>query len=199
MAKFEFSPHRELNGKHSRLSPSSPQWLRYDADKMYNRFMTEKKKAEGTYLHDLAQRLIITKTQLRPLKKALNMFVNDAIGFNMDSEVVLKYSENAFGTADAIKFTEGDKKGTGHLQIHDLKTGVSKPHWDQLFVYAALFCLEYGYKPHNLTFQCRLYQGNGWTEEAPEPDYIAEIMDTIEELDSVIIQAKEETGGLFGQ
>lgn len=198
MAKFDFSPHRELNGKHSRLSPSGPTWLRYDDETMYRRFMTEKKKAEGTYLHDLAQRMIITKTQCRDLKKAFNMFVNDAIGFGMESEVILKYSDNAFGTADAIKFTPQGKT-KGHLQIHDLKTGVSKPHWDQLFVYAALFCLEYGYKPTNLTFQCRLYQGNGWTEEEPEPEYIAEIMETIKRLDIVINTARQETGGLFGQ
>ena len=40
------------------------------------------------------------------MKKALNMFVNDAIGFKMTSEQVLYYSDNSFGTADAILFKD---------------------------------------------------------------------------------------------
>ena len=45
------------------------------------------------------------------------MFVNDTIGYRMSTEQILFYSENAFGTTDAISI-KGNK-----LRIHDLKTG----------------------------------------------------------------------------
>lgn len=48
---------------------------------------------------------------------SVNAFVNDAIGYRMDPEVLLYYSDNAFGTADAISFIDGV------LRIFDLKTG----------------------------------------------------------------------------
>ena len=72
-------------------------------------------------------------------KATFNAYVNDAIGYGLDPEVVLYHSENAFGTADAIGFDE--KKHL--LRIHDLKTGVTRVNMVQLHIYAALFCLEY--------------------------------------------------------
>lgn len=36
------------------------------------------------------------------------------------------------------------------LRIHDLKTGISPVHMDQLLIYAALFCLEYKIKPGSI-------------------------------------------------
>ena len=37
--------------------------------------------------------------KLPNLKKTLNLYVNDAIGFKMNPEQTLVYSENCFGTA----------------------------------------------------------------------------------------------------
>lgn len=70
----------------------------------------------------------------------------------MSTEVVLYYSDRFFGTADSISFRNGV------LRIHDLKTGKTPVHMDQLMVYAALFCLEYKIKPGDIDFELRIYQ-----------------------------------------
>ena len=62
------------------------------------------------------------------------MYVNDAIGFKMTPEQILYYSDNCFGTADAILFRNN------FLRIHDLKTGkISGTHGAAFEIYAALF------------------------------------------------------------
>jgi hypothetical protein len=81
-------------------------------------------------------------------------YVNDAIGFGMDPEVEVKYNEDCFGTADALKYSEKEK----FLRIHDLKTGTTPAHMEQLMIYAALYCLQHRYKPYEMSFECRLYQ-----------------------------------------
>ena len=68
-----------------------------------------------SYTH-LAIRL---KRKQPKIKETVCMHINDAIGFRMEPEVVLKYSLNCFGTADAICFRNKT------LRIHDLKTGES--------------------------------------------------------------------------
>ena len=113
------------------------------------------------------------------------MFVNDAIGFSMESEQVLYYSDNCFGTADAIKFKDN------FLQIHDLKTGLSKPSFKQLDIYAALFCLEYGEDPHKIQIEQRLYQGKGYEINLPDPDLIADIMTKIVMYDKLLDEIKQ--------
>ena len=70
------------------------------------------------------------RVKLPKTKQTLNMHVNDAIGFKMDPEVVLYYSENCFGTADAISFKDN------LLRIHDLKTGFSETNILQLKIYS---------------------------------------------------------------
>ena len=41
----------------------------------------------------------------------------------------------------------------------------------QLEVYAALFCLEYGYKPNDIGIELRLYQSDEVIVEEPRPRY----------------------------
>jgi hypothetical protein len=112
------------------------------------------------------------------------MHINDAIGFRMEPEVVLKYSLNCFGTADAICFRNKT------LRIHDLKTGESPAKMDQLMIYAALYCLEYDVNPCDIKTVLRIYQFNNFMEYEPEPNAIKEIMDIIIEFDGVIDQVK---------
>jgi hypothetical protein len=119
-------------------------------------------------------------------EKTLNMFVNDAIGYKMESEQILLYSENCFGTADAICFRNDI------LRIHDLKTGELKTHMEQLMIYAALFCLEYKVKPHDIQIVLRIYQNNEIVELEPEPDDIVHIMDRIISADKIISSIKEQ-------
>lgn len=136
-------------------------------------------------LHDFASQAIKKRIKLSNAKKALNLFVNDAIGYRMESEIPLFYSVNSFGTVDAISFKDG------LLRIHDLKTGITKPSFKQLDIYAALFCLEYDVNPEDIRFEERLYQGNGFTVSEPDGSYIREVMNTIINCDAILEDIKQ--------
>lgn len=104
------------------------------------------------------------------------MYVNHSIGFKMNPEQVLYYSDNCFGTADALIYVQRSKT----LRVFDLKTGETEASFDQLFVYAALFCLEYKFKPFDIEYDLRIYQNNEiFTIEVNKAD-IAFIMDKIQ-------------------
>jgi hypothetical protein len=62
----------------------------------------------------------------------------------------------------------------------------------QLEVYAALFCLEYGYKPIDIQMELRIYQNN--EIEICNPDYeeITYISDKIITFDKYLMKLKEE-------
>lgn len=183
---MQWNDHYNLSGKHAFIGASSHSWLNYTPEKMQQVYLNSLKKEQGTQLHLLASMSIKNRVKLASLKKALNLFVNDAIGFNMSSEQVLYYSDYCFGTADAIRFQDGE------LRIHDLKTGDGPVvHFDQLDIYSALFCLEYDVDPKKVTFVERLYQGNKWTESSPMPEDIQVIMDNIQEFDKVIRKTQE--------
>lgn len=177
---MEWQQHYNLKEKHAFLSPSSYHWINYDEAKLESVWMNNLQKEKGTMLHAFASVAIKEGLKLAKLKKALNLFVNDAIGFGMESEQVLYYSDNCFGTADAIKYIEEEDL----LMIHDLKTGVSRPSFNQLYIYCALFCLEYGKDPYKTTMCCRLYQGSDFKEVVAEPDMVAMIMDKIVTFDA---------------
>jgi hypothetical protein len=178
--------HSDLKDLHAFLSPSNYHWLNYTPEKLETVYINQKAKEEGTVLHDFASMAINKRIKLANVKKALNMFVNDAIGYGMASEQVLFYSYNSFGTADAISFKNN------LLRIHDLKTGVTKPSFKQLDIYAALFCLEYGVNPETIRVEERLYQGNGYEVSIPEPLYIKDVMNKVVESDEILEAVKQQ-------
>jgi hypothetical protein len=112
--------------------------------------------------------------------------VNDAIGYRMTPEQVLYYSENCFGTADAISFRED------LLRIHDLKTGTTPAKMTQLLIYAALFCLEYHIKPNDIAMELRIYQNDDVIIHSPEVNEIVPLMDKIQSFDKLITNLKLE-------
>lgn len=175
---MNWNPHYELTGKHAFLSPSNPSWHNYDDEKLIARFETSDAKQRGTEMHEFAKRDILFGLKYgvkRPQSKTTyNMYVNDAIGYRMTPEQVLYYSEFCFGTADAISFNRNV------LRIHDFKSGTTPAHMEQLYTYAALFCLEYRYDPHDLKFILRIYQNNEIVEARPTGDEIQAFMDEIE-------------------
>lgn len=177
---MNFNDHSDLKDAHSFLSPSSYHWLNYTPEKLITTYNNVKAKEEGTVLHAFASIAIQKRLKQANQKKALNMFVNDSIGYKMTSEQVLYYSRNSFGTADAISFKDN------LLRIFDLKTGITKPSFKQLDIYAALFCLEYGIDPSTIEIETRIYQGNGFEVTVPEPLYIRDIMTKIIESDIII-------------
>lgn len=106
---MKFNKYSHLTGLHATLSPSGSSWLRYSPEKVKSVWLNNIRKQEGTELHQLASDMINKGVRAAKLKNAFNMFVNDAIGFDMESEVLLYYSDNCFGTADAIQYYEHDK------------------------------------------------------------------------------------------
>lgn len=136
-------------------------------------------------MHELAHRAITLKIELSKSNKTLATYVNDAIKYKMASEQTLYYSDNCFGSPDAIAFRR--KK----LRIHDLKNGISRASVHQLEVYAALFCLEYDVNPYEIQIELRIYQNEEVTIYDADPNQINEIMGTIIEFDMRIQFMKE--------
>lgn len=176
-----FNTHSDLAGKHAFLSASKYHWTNYDDEKLDATYLTHLAAVRGTQFHELAMNLIRMGVKLPRSAKTLNMYVNDAIGFRMETEQVLKFSDNAFGTVDAISFRKN------LLRIHDLKTGVNKCSMRQLEIYAAFFCLEYGFKPTEIDIELRIYQNDEVQILIPEdPHDIIEIMDKTRRFDQLL-------------
>lgn len=175
-----FNKHYKLEGLHAPFSASSPYWLRYDDEKAISVYENKQAAEMGTRLHDWAKKTIDLGIKQPRSKKTIYAYVNDAIGFKMDTEVVLYYSDRFFGTADAICFRNN------FLRIHDLKTGVGPVHMEQLMIYAALFCLEYRIKPINIQIELRIYQNDEVVYSNPSADDILQIMEQIIHLDKLL-------------
>ena len=183
---MNFNKHSKLEGQHAFLGASKYHWINYDEAKVadsYSKFLAAQK---GTVLHEFAAQCIRLGQKLPKSQKTLNMYVNDAIGFKMIPEQVLYFSDNCFGTADAITFRND------LLRIHDLKTGVTPAHMEQLEIYAALFCLEYHKKPSDIDIELRLYQSNEILVHNPTAEDIEPIMDKIISFDKIISKLKTE-------
>lgn len=185
---MNFNNHFNLQGKHAFLSASKYHWINYDDDKLAETYSRQQATLQGTLLHDFAAQCITLGQKLPKSNKTLNVYVNDAIGFKLEPEQVLYYSDNCFGTADAISFRNK------FLRIHDLKTGIIPAHMEQLEIYAALFCLEYNQKPEDIGMELRLYQNNEVLVHNPTAEDIRPIMDKIVKFDKIIndIKAREE-------
>lgn len=184
-----FNKHSAQPGYHALLSASKYHWINYDEDRLASYFAASVAAQRGTELHALAHQLIRLGVKLARNDKTLNQYVNDAIGYRMTPETLLFYSENAFGTPDAISFSEK----TQTLRISDLKTGSTPTSEKQLLVYAAFFCLEYGFKPFELSIELRVYQNDECRLYIADPVDVAYIMDKVITFDKYIKRLREET------
>ena len=210
-----WNEHFELKGKHATFAPSNPSFLNYglepeNEDIIFQRFAAQYGSTIGTITHDFAAERIFYNQKLHKTNKSdllikllkagvppivINMdyiyanlipYVNDAISFRMDPEVILKYSDDCFGTTDTICYRDKE------LRIHDLKTGRSTVHMDQLLSYAALFFLEYKAAPESTSTVLRIYQASDILEDHPEPERIRAAMNQIVELDKKVKKWKAE-------
>lgn len=177
---MQFNKHKSLEGLHAPFGASKSSWLRYDDNKAIEYLHNMKAAEMGTRLHAWAAETIQLGIKQSRSKKTISEYVNDAIGYSMDTEVVLFYSERFFGTADAICFRNGV------LRIHDLKTGTTPAKMEQLEIYAALFCLEYKMKPGEIDMELRIYQNNEILVHKPTAEDILPIMDKIVHLDKLL-------------
>lgn len=186
---MKWNDHSKFEDKHAFLSPSKHTWLRYDAETLRQRYFNEQAKQRGTELHEFAAKCIKLRQRLPKQPRTLNMYVNDAIGYCMDPEVLLFYSPNCFGHADTISYRKN------FLRIHDLKTGENPVSMDQLMIYAALFCLEYKIRPTSLDgSELRIYQKDQVLCHNPEAADIRDICNKIIQFDTELskIQLEEE-------
>ena len=195
---MNFEKHLNLEGLHAPFSPSQPYWLRYDDEKALEVYTNRKAAELGSRLHAWAKETIDLRIKQPRSKKTLYAYVNDAIGFQMDTEVVLFYSKRFFGTADSISFRDGV------LRIHDLKTGKTPANMEQLLIYAALFCLEYKVDPSKIDIELRIYQNDEvfpvsilreeviHDEDQPTAETIKDIMNHIIYLDRLLERADRE-------
>lgn len=175
-----FNKHLNLEGLHAPFGASRSSWLRYDDNKVIDVYQNMKAAEMGTRLHEWAAETIKLGIKQPRSSKTISAYVNDAIGFKMDTEVVLFYSDRFFGTADAISFRNG------LLRIHDLKTGTKPVHMEQLEIYAALFCLEYKIKPSEIDMELRIYQNDDVMVHNPTVEDILPIMEKIVHLNKLL-------------
>lgn len=183
---MNFNEHSNISGSHAFLGASRFHWINYDEEKLRNSYSNFLAVQRGTELHEFAAQCIKLRQKLPRSNKTINMYVNDAIGYRMTPEQGLYYSENCFGTTDAISFRKN------LLRIHDFKSGVVPAHMEQLAIYASLFCLEYDVKPEDIDMELRIYQSNDIQCWNPEPDDIFEVMEKIVIADKIIRQMKTE-------
>jgi hypothetical protein len=104
----------------------------------------------------------------------------------MRPEQVLYYTNNCFGTADAIIFSNN------LLRIHDLKTGITPASMNQLYIYDALFCLEYDIKPGEIKIENRIYQNDEILIAEPTAETIVPIMSKIISFDRIMNKMMED-------
>lgn len=173
------NPHFELEGRHARISPSKYHWVNYDEDKFVRVFTQQMAAKRGDMWHEYAKLAIKLRKKQARTRQTVNMYINDAISYRMSPEQPLKYSEDAFGTADALSFEKS------YLRIHDLKTGMTPTKVTQLEVYAALFCLEYDVPPHDIGMEFRIYQNDDVAIFDGDPVGIEMIMHKIQRFSEI--------------
>lgn len=208
--------HKDYEGKHAFMGASNYHWTNDNDDQFERRYYSQFASAIGTAIHALAHDCIVSRTKLNKhdvhliemtLYKAfipktaynpqtildnLAPFVNDAIGFHMSSEIVLFYNPLCFGTTDAIGYYETEKI----LRVHDYKNGETKADMRQLYIYCALFCLEYNVQPEKLNLiECRIYQSREILIDNPAPEVIRHYMDLIKRKSDFIGTILERNGG----
>lgn len=206
---FVWNDHKEYEGKHALFSASGYHWLNYDDETFISKYYSQFSATIGTVIHQLAHECIVSRIKLNKhdvhlvemaLYKAfvpremydanaildnLVPFVNDAIGFRMYSEKVVFVNPYFFGTVDAIKYDEKELS----LRIFDLKTGSGPVKLDQLYIYAAEFCIEYNVDPRKLKLiETKIYQLGGEIKDNPSGDYIYEIMEKIRNRTELIMR-----------
>lgn len=206
---MNWNQHKNFEGSHAFLSASKYTWLSKTNEELVMSYTNSWSQSIGTMMHAYAADAIRFREKLRKtdakgakfdlMRKGIPeyaidirsffptvmQYVNDAIDYMMDPEILLYYSDLCFGTADSIQVSNGV------LRIHDLKTGSTIAKIDQLKIYAALFYLEYGYKPERLRTELRIYQSGDILVHEPEVEEIREVMNGIVEKDRVLQKLKE--------
>lgn len=212
---MNFIKHSDKVGKHAMLSASSWRWIDDDREGLLKRITSQYATVVGDILHKIACEHIRFSIKLNKYDKKnvilrllsegippmvldrmgidsmfdnLLSYVNDCIGYKMTPEVVLMYSDLMWATTDAIIFDEREH----FLRIHDLKSGVTQAHMEQLLIYEGLFCLEYQVSPEDVNSELRIYQSNQIIYLEPTPEEVRGVMDQIVTGDQLLREIKQE-------
>lgn len=192
---MDWNKHSPIAGTHAFLSASKYHWNNWTVDKLDRAFTTHLAAQRGTDLHALAHRCIMLRQYMggpgEP-HNTLSLYVRDAIDLHMISEQFLFVSRNCFGTADTIGYTRNRETQRMKLNVHDLKTGITRTSEHQLENYAAFFCLEYGVDPFDIEIELRIYQNDEIRVYDADPAMIAAIMKTIIDFDEYIERKRAE-------
>lgn len=185
---MHFKRHSRPEGEHAFLSPSYYHWLNYTPEKLETRWHALKAALAGTEQHIYAAHAIENGIVQDDDGSLLSLYINECIAFRMHAEVVLWYSDNCYGTADAIAYRRHK------LRISDLKTGVNPTSVHQPEIYAALFCLEYDVDPYDIArgIELRIYQGDEVRVYDADPADILSIMKKIIIFDHHVNRLKRE-------
>ena len=201
--------YSHLKNTHAFCGASKYQWRNYDVEKLLQSKANSYAATIGTLLHAYAEKNIRKHFKMVKADKhsivrylyvendipaeAINIdrlfpnlmnYVNDAIGFRMDPEITLYFSNDFYGTVDAIYWNESE----GILRISDLKTGLSPASFMQLENYAAFFCLDYKIKPTQIKkIEFRIYQDNEVLLAEPESTILFPIIDQIIEFNKELM------------
>lgn len=197
---------KRLKNTHAFCGASNYHWRNYDKEKLIQTKINSNANVVGTLLHAYAADNIdkgfkIYKTDKRGVLRYLIVehgvpeyavdidrlfpnlmnYVNDCIGYRMKPEVLLYYSDDFYGTTDAISWSNNV------LRISDLKTGKSEPSFMQLENYAAFFCLRYKVKPSDIKkIEFRFYQDNEIIFAEPSSKILVPIIDQIIDFNNVL-------------
>lgn len=186
---MNFNKHVNLEGQHAFLGASSYHWLNYSKEKLIDVYKNRLATLKGTELHEAACKFIKLEIKVRDDKHTFGMYVNDAIKYKLKPEVLLYFSPYCFGTADSIGFDEKEKI----LRVHDLKTGATPAHMEQLYIYVALFCLEYHMIPSDFSLiETRIYQNDDIIIDNPTSEIIVPIMDKCMAFSEMLAKIDEE-------
>ena len=184
--------HKELEGKHAFMGASNYHWTNYDDITFEARYYNQFSQVIGTAIHELAHDCIVSRTKLNKhdihlieLKLYKAFVPKDAYDANLILENLIPFVN------DAIGYYERDKI----LRIHDYKNGVTQADIRQLYIYAALFCLEYHVNPLTLNkIECRIYQNLEVLIDNPTGEVIQFYMDKIQNRTELIKTFLEREG-----
>ena len=202
--------YSNLKNTHAFCGASKNSWRNYTVDKLIEAKIASYATTIGTLLHEYASKNIkkhfkMAKTDKRDVLRYLIVennippnavdidrlypnlmnYVNDCIGYRMESEVTLRYSDDFYGTTDAISWENNE------LKIFDLKTGVNHVSFTQLENYAAFFCLDYNVKPSQIKhLEFRIYQNGDIILAEPDSSIIFPIISQIVNFDKELVAFK---------
>ncbi len=198
--------YSKLKNTHAFCGASNYRWRNYDPEKLIQSKENSYATTIGTLLHDRAAHYISKPKKMIKSSKIsiydyltidndipesaididrlfpnLMNYVNETIAFEMDPEITLYFSDNFYGTADAISWEDG------LLRISDLKTGVTPASFMQLENYAVFFCLDYKIKPSQIKkLEFRIYQNNEVLFADPDPHILNPIIEQVIEFNKIL-------------